>query len=96
MRLMLEPDDAVFNARVDWLRQQALGLSKGRLALTNSLEHLPKLRTARLEGQSLTAVLNDAAKLGIGATEGMIQKLWSGNYVEFEEALERLLLKTMP
>ncbi len=96
MRLMLEPDDAVFNARVDWLRQQALGLSKGRLALTNGLEHLPKLRAARLEGLSLTAVLNDAAKLGIGATEGMIQKLWSGNYVEFEEALERLPLETMP
>jgi len=45
---------------------------------------------------SLTAVLNDAAEQGIGHKESMIQKLWSGNYVEFEEALERLPLETMP
>lgn len=96
MRLMLEQDDEVFKARVKWLSQQAPGLNKGRLALTNGLEHLPNLRSARLEGMSLTAVLNDPAKLGIGATEGMIQKLWSGNYVEFEDALERLPLETMP
>lgn len=96
MRLMLEQDDEVFEARVKWLSQQAPGLAKGRLALTNGLEHLPKLRTARLEGKGLTAVLKDRTKLGIRATEGMIQKLWSGNYTEFEEALERLPLKAMP
>jgi hypothetical protein len=93
---MLEQDDEVFEARVKWLSQQAPGLAKGRLALTNGLEHLPKLRTARLEGKGLTAVLKDRTKLGIRATEGMIQKLWSGNYTEFEEALERLPLKAMP
>ncbi len=96
MRLMLEQDDEVFGARVKWLSQQAQGLNKGRLALTNGLELLPKLRKARLEGMSLTAVLNDAAEHGIGHKESMIQKLWSGNYVEFEEALERLPLETMP
>lgn len=95
-RLMLEQDDEVFGARVKWLSQQAQGLNKGRLALTNGLEHLPKLRKARLEGMSLTAVLNDAAEHGIGHKESMIQKLWSGNYVEFEEAPERLPLETMP
>lgn len=94
--LMLERNDKTFNDRIGWIEAQALLLAKGTKALRNALPYLRYLRTKRLAGTALKDVIDELGHDDPQLKPEMVQKLWSGNHADFEKALKRLPLESMP
>ncbi|MEM6858866.1 MAG: hypothetical protein AAF559_13460 [Pseudomonadota bacterium] len=93
--LMLEGDEALFETRMQWILTQAHMIDKGSKALINGLSHVRYLRTKRLAGFALKDVI-DELDTETGLKGEMAQKLWSGNHADFEKALKKLPLESMP
>lgn len=93
--LMLEGDEALFESRMQWIIRQAHALEKGSKALINGIAHVRYLRKKRLAGMALKDVV-DELDTESGLKSEMAQKLWSGNHADFEKALKKLPLESMP
>ncbi|MEO0870427.1 MAG: hypothetical protein AAFY19_00505 [Pseudomonadota bacterium] len=93
--LMLEGDDALFETRMQWIIRQTNALEKGSKALINGIAHIRYLRQQRLAGLALKDVI-DELDTEMGLKGEMAQKLWSGNHADFEKALKKLPLESMP
>lgn len=93
--LMLEGDEELFESRLQWIIRQAHTIEKGSKALINGLSHIRYLREQRLAGLALKDVV-DKLDTERGLKSEMAQKLWSGNHADFEKALKKLPLESMP
>jgi len=93
--LMLEGDEDLFETRLQWIVRQAHALDKGSKALLNGLNHVRYLRKQRLAGSALKDVIEEL-DTETGLKGEMAQKLWSGNHSDFEKALKKLPLESMP
>lgn len=91
--LIEEKSDKAFEAKVEWIVMHAAKLPKPPKGLANQIRLIKLLRKHREKG--LSKIIEDSFELQLDAGDVIVRSLWSGNYPDFETALQKLPLETM-
>ena len=96
--LINEPDEQLYQQRVAWIRERAIERGQSTGVLVSGLAIIAAIRDPRVKGQPMSSALPTirAVLSGNASSDSAITKMNSGNYVEFETALQALPLEDLP
>ena len=96
--LIDEPDEDRYRRRVTWIREQSLARGQNGGALISGLAVIEAMRHPDVRGQPFTKAISviQSVLVGPATSESVIKKMHSGNYPEFETALQALPLEDLP
>lgn len=96
--LIDEADEQRYQQRVDWIRERAIERGQSTGVLVSGLAIITALRDPKVKGQAFSKTLPTIRTVltGNASSDSVITKMNSGNYAEFETALQALPLEDLP